>query len=293
MAVLVPCTFAEGFPCVAAIDSFATGFHPFPDLQEHLFAFLINRPVRLDRDTEGAVAIPGYRLDDEMDRRRGIIDEARGIEPVADRSFTDPGLGSLDVVREGEFLRCDGPVGRTAELYDAECVDLPAVLQGPVIEVGHDPRHGIALVAGSGAVSAEWSLGDPVGVDEIRVVVVGHVHDPESPLGRVPAGIIPVTGEYPLVGNHMGRADTLIFPKINAVEHPGVVSFPPFAFSVLKGEVAVVWNSGLGSGGVCPECRLPPPPGVFVVEGHAEAQALLAAGFRPFFKKIPPGPYVD
>ena len=49
------------------------------------------------------------------------------------------------------------------------------------------------------------------------------------------------------------------------------------SFSVLEREIAIVWNSGLGSGGVRAESRLPPPPSVLVVESHAETHALFAA----------------
>ena len=58
---------------------------------------------------------------------------------------------------------------------------------------------------------------------------------------------------------------TLIFPQINAIKQTRVISFPPFALSISKSKMSIIRHPGFFALFVTAESRLPPPPGVFVV----------------------------
>ena len=84
-----------------------------------------------------------------------------------------------------------------------------------------------------------------------------------------------------------GGGDALVFAEVDAVEQARVEAFPPLALAVGEGEVAVVGDAGFEAvGAVGTEGGLPPPPGVFVVEGDAEADAGGAGGLGPFAEEV-------
>ena len=78
------------------------------------------------------------------------------------------------------------------EFDDAEGVHLAAVGQRAVVVIGNDALHGVAFVAGAGLVAAEGLGGVAVGIDEVGIVFVDHVHDAQRPAGRVPVRVVEV-----------------------------------------------------------------------------------------------------
>ena len=151
-------TLAEDLPCRAAVDTIAVDTHPVAHLPEHLYARLVQRAVGTDRDTQAHGAVTRDNLQDITYDRIRTVDEIRAVEPVSHRGLGNPRLIVLDAARDTRLAGVHRTVGRTAELHDAEDIDLAAVGQRAVVEVGDHTLHGVALVPRAGTRAAEGLL---------------------------------------------------------------------------------------------------------------------------------------
>ena len=184
-----------------------------------------------------------------MDNAACIVGEAWGVEPVANRCFTNPGLRPVDVIGPAKLSGVHGTVGRTTELDNAETIYLATCFQKAVIVVGHHRLHSIALIASTCTIACEGTLHGTVGIDEVGVVVGCHVHHAECPLCGIPLTIVKMATEDTCIGRTPTVVGTcgygLVFTQVDAVEQSRVIAFPPFTLAVFQCQIAIIGNTSI------------------------------------------------
>ena len=78
----------------------------------------------------------------------------------------------------------------------------------------------------------------------------------------------------------------LIFPQVDAIQITRIKSFPPFTFSVLQCQISIVRNAGLIPLCITLKSRLPPPPGILMMERNTETDTGFPRSFFPFTEEI-------
>ena len=251
-------TLAEDLPCRAAVDAIAVDTHPVAHLPEHLHARLVQRAVGTDRDTQAHGAVTRDNLQDITYDRIRTVYEIRAVEPVTHGRLGNPRLIVLDTARN---TRLAG-VHRT--VHDTEDIDLAAVGQRAVVEVGDHTLHGVALVPRAGTRAAEGLLVRAVRIYEVGLVLGHGIHHAQRPPLGIPTRIIEVAAEDTRMRRRPQRVgslgNTLVFAQVHAVEITRVESFPPLAAAILRRQVAVVGYTRHVARKVALEGRLPPPP---------------------------------
>ena len=79
---------------------------------------------------------------------------------------------------------------------------------------------------------------------------------------------------------------SLILSEVNAIEHSWIVAFPPLALAIGESKVAVVGYSSLVATLVTAKSGLPPPPCIFMMEGHSIAHVILVARIHPLAQQV-------
>lgn len=257
-------TLAKDLPCRTAVDTIAVDTHPVAHLPEHLHARLVQRAVGTDRDTQAHGAVARDDLQDITYDRIRAVDEIRAVEPVTHGRLGNPRLIVLDAARDTRLTGVHRTVGRTAELHDTQYIDLAAVGQRAVVEVGDHTLHGVALVPRAGTQAAEGLLVRAVRIYEVGLVLGHGIHHAQRPPLGIPTRIIEVAAEDTRMRRRPPRVgslrNTLVFAQVHAVEITRVESFPPLAAAILRRQVAVVGYTRHVARKVALEGRLPPPP---------------------------------
>ena len=85
----------------------------------------------------------------------------------------------------------------------------------------------------------------------------------------------------------IGLIGIFVNAVLAAIQLLRVIALPPLALAVVEREVAIVRHAGQRTGPVAQMGNLKPPPIARRVNGHAEAESLIARRRRPIADDVP------